>query len=215
MKQSHRLGEQYRKVPVLVLGAGGFIGRWVARALSSLGADLCLAVRDATRAEEIFSRYGVAGKMIAADLTNPESIRPLLLDARPAVLFNLAGYGVDPAERDEKTAYPMNADLIGTICRTLVSAGETSWPGQQFVHVGSALEYGSLGGDLPEDAQPRPSTLYGKSKLLGTQYLAECCRNTALRGMTARLFTVYGPGEHRGRLLPSLLETARQPGKLV
>ena len=33
--------------------------------------------------------------------------------------------------------------------------------------------------------------------------------------MTARLFTVYGPGEHRGRLLPSLLETARQPGKLA
>ena len=171
MKPSHRLGERYRNVPVLVLGAGGFIGRWVARALSSMGADLCLAVRDATRAEEIFSRYGVAGKVMAADLTNPESIRPLLLDARPAVLFNLAGYGVDPAERDEKTAYQMNADLIGTIYRTLVSAGDTSWPGQQFVHVGSALEYGSLGGDLSEDAQPRPSTVYGKSKLEGTQYL--------------------------------------------
>ena len=171
MKPSHRLGERYRNVPVLVLGAGGFIGRWVARALSSMGADLCLAMRDATRAEEIFSRYGVAGKVMAADLTNPESIRPLLLDARPAVLFNLAGYGVDPAERDEKTAYQMNADLIGTIYRTLVSAGDTSWPGQQFVHVGSALEYGSLGGDLSEDAQPRPSTVYGKSKLEGTQYL--------------------------------------------
>jgi dTDP-glucose 4,6-dehydratase len=26
--------------------------------------------------------------------------------------------------------------------------------------------------------------------------------------LTARLFTVYGPGEHSGRLLPSLLETA-------
>ena len=200
---------------MLVLGAGGFIGRWVARALSSAGADLCLGVRDATRAERIFSRYGVTGKVMAADLTNPESIRSLLLDARPAVLFNLAGYGVDPSERDEKAAYQMNADLIRTICRTLVSAGDTTWPGQQFVHVGSALEYGSLGGDLSEDAQPRPSTLYGKSKLRGTQYLAECCRNSALRGITARLFTVYGPGEHRGRLLPSLLEAAREPSKLA
>ena len=215
MKQSHRLGERYRNVPVLVLGAGGFIGRWVARALSSMGADLCLAVRDATRAEEIFSRYGVRGKVMAADLTNPESIRSLLLDARPAVLFNLAGYGVDPSERDEKAAYQMNADLVRTICQTLVSAGDTSWPGQQFVHVGSALEYGSVGGDLSEDAQPRPSTLYGKSKLESTRNLTECCRNSTLRGMTARLFTVYGPGEHRGRLLPSLLEAAREPGKLA
>ena len=64
MKPSHRLGEQYRKVPVLVLGAGGFIGRWVARALSSMGADLRSVVRDAIRAEGIFSRYGVRGKVI-------------------------------------------------------------------------------------------------------------------------------------------------------
>ncbi len=215
MKQSHRLGEQYRNVPVLVLGASGFIGRWVARALSSVGAGLCLAVRDATGAEEIFSRYGVRGEIIGADLTNPESIRSLLLDARPSVLFNLAGYGVDPSERDEKAAYQMNADLIRRICQGLVSAGDTSWPGQQFVHVGSALEYGSLGGDLAEDSAPRPTTLYGKSKLRGTQNLAECCRNGALRGITARLFTVYGPGEHRGRLLPSLIEAARESGKLA
>jgi nucleoside-diphosphate-sugar epimerase len=28
--------------------------------------------------------------------------------------------------------------------------------------------------------------------------------------VTVRLFTVYGPGEHQGRLLPSLLEAARR-----
>ena len=210
MKRYHRPDDPYRGVPVLVLGAGGFIGRWVARALTSAGADLCVAVRDAGRADGILSRYGVRGKVMAADLTNPESIRSLLLDARPTVLFNLAAYGVDPSERDEKAAYQMNADLIRTICQTLVSAHDTTWPGQQFVHVGSALEYGSLGGDLSEDSQPRPNTLYGKSKLLGTQYMTECCRNRALRGMTARLFTVYGPGEHSRRLLPSLLEAANK-----
>ena len=30
-----------------------------------------------------------------------------------------------------------------------------------------------------------------------------------MRAVTARLFTVYGPGEHCGRLLPSLIEAAR------
>ncbi len=210
MKRYHRPGDPYRGVPVLVLGASGFIGRSVARALTSAGADLYVAVRDPGRTEGILSRYGVTGKVMAADLANPESIRSLLLDARPTVLFNLAGYGVDPSERDEESAYQMNADLIRTICQTLVSADDATWPGQQFVHVGSALEYGSLGGDLSEDSQPRPSTLYGKSKLLGAQYLTECCRNRALRGLTARLFTVYGPGEHSGRLLPSLLEAANK-----
>jgi nucleoside-diphosphate-sugar epimerase len=77
------------------------------------------------------------------------------------------------------------------------------------VHVGTALEYGTIGGDLTEDSSPHPTTVYGKSKLAGTKALAALCRNHQLKGLTARLFTVYGPGEHPGRLLPSLLNTAR------
>jgi len=82
------------------------------------------------------------------------------------------------------------------------------WSGQELVHVGSALEYGTIGGDLAEDSAPQPTTLYGKSKLAGTQALARYCRAYRIKGVTARLFTVYGPGEHAGRLLPSLIEGA-------
>ena len=44
---------------------------------------------------------------------------------------------------------------------------------------------------------------------MGTRQFTESCRNLNVRGLTARLFTVYGPGEHPGRLLPSLLDAAR------
>src|SRR5262249_10879150 len=40
-------------------------------------------------------------------------------------------------------------------------------------------------------------------------FLEQACKVQGLKGVTARLFTVYGPGEHQGRLLPSLLESAR------
>jgi nucleoside-diphosphate-sugar epimerase len=40
----------------------------------------------------------------------------------------------------------------------------------------------------------------------------ECAARTGVHATVARLFTVYGPGEHRGRLLPSLLEAATGDG---
>ena len=54
----------------------------------------------------------------------------------------------------------------------------------------------------------RPTTFYGKSKLAGTCLLEECCKTLGIKGLTARLFTVYGPGEHSGRLLPTLIDAA-------
>jgi nucleoside-diphosphate-sugar epimerase len=44
--------------------------------------------------------------------------------------------------------------------------------------------------------------------LLGTQLVAQAVAAGSLAAVTARLFTVYGPGEHRGRLLPTLLDAA-------
>jgi nucleoside-diphosphate-sugar epimerase len=199
----------YRGIPVLVLGAAGFIGRWVARALYRQGADLVLAVRDRPTAWRVFSDYGIMGRVVVADLADPAATRELIGAIQPALVFNLAGYGVDPAERDEPSAYQLNARLVQTVCEAMAGLGNAGWAGRRVVHVGSALEYGELGGDLAEDSVPSPTTLYGRSKLAGTQAMVEAGQRLGLSGVTARLFTVYGPGEHPDRLLPSLLGSAR------
>ncbi len=199
----------YAGVRALVLGAAGFIGRWVARALCQQGAGIVLAVRDLPAAERIFAHYGIIGRVVAADLADPANARELIQTIRPEIIFNLAGYGVDPTERDERLAYLVNAGLAQAICEAMAGSGDAGWPGQRVVHAGSALEYGTIGGDLAEDSVPNPTTLYGRSKLAGTQALVEAGQRFGLRGLTARLFTVYGPGEHAGRLLPSLMDTAR------
>ena len=205
MRDPDRESGDYDGIRALVLGSSGFLGRWVSRALCSRGADLYLAVRNRAAAETMFERYQICGTVIDQDLTQPGALSPLLRKVEPAIVFNLAGYGVDPAERQEGLAYRINHALVEELCRGLVEVRETSWPGLALVHTGSALEYGTSGGDLAEDTQPRPSTLYGKSKLAGTLAVASCSRKYRLPAVTARLFTVYGPGEHAGRLLPSLL----------
>jgi nucleoside-diphosphate-sugar epimerase len=193
---------------VLVLGAAGFIGRWVARKLSEAGADLCLAVRDRAAAEKVFSSYQVSGEITVVDVERTGAVAELVARVRPCITFNLAGYGVDPAESDEQRLHRVNAELPEILARSALT-GDTSWKGHHVVHAGSALEYGIAEGILAERAVPRPTTAYGKSKLAGTLRLSRVLQELGTaRGLTARLFTVYGPGEHRGRLLPSLLETA-------
>jgi nucleoside-diphosphate-sugar epimerase len=78
----------------------------------------------------------------------------------------------------------------------------------RLVHAGSQLEYGPVRGVVEEALDPRPDTAYGRSKLEATRALEAWSRLHGLACISARLFTVYGPGEHAGRLLPSLIEVA-------
>jgi len=204
--------DAYREVRALVLGASGFIGRWVARSLTAAGADLHLAVRDAERAASLFRTFRVSGATHVVDLEVEARVRELIRVVRPAVTFNLAGYGVDRLERDGETALHVNARLVEVVAEALADVSNLEWRGCRLLHAGSALEYGACGGDLAEETPPRPTTLYGRTKLEGTRRLSAISRQLGLRAATVRLFTVYGPGEHDGRLLPTLLQAARGSG---
>ncbi len=215
--------ELYRGRPVLVLGATGFIGRWVAHRLGSLEAELTLGVRSRERAGPLFERLGVRGSVVELDLVRAAGNAPahhatelgeLIDEVRPDVTFNLAGYGVDPAETDPEAADRVNHRFVGELARAVARTPATDRAGPRLVHVGSALEYGVAEGDLEESTEPQPTTLYGTTKLAGTRLLREIAVETGLPALTARLFTVYGPGEHAGRLLPSLLAAARSEGDL-
>lgn len=198
----------YQGRRALVLGGTGFIGRWVVRALQNAGADVCLTARDRQAAGTVSDAYGLKGALHVADLSSDGKVRELIGDLRPAAVFNLAGYGVDRGEREETAAFRINDALLGEIAEALASSRDTDWPGAAVVHTGSALEYGVRSDDLAESSEPRPTTLYGRSKLAGTQRLSELSRGLNLPSVTARLFTIYGPGEHAGRLLPTLLAAA-------
>ncbi|HEX6133874.1 MAG TPA: NAD(P)-dependent oxidoreductase [Longimicrobiales bacterium] len=199
----------YRGARALVVGATGFIGQRVASLLDRSGARVTATGRDPAALAALRRRLSARGETVVCDVGSADEVTRLLRRTQPAITFNLAGYGVDRTERDEAAAHRINAELPALLVRQLSQAGRGGWSGQVLVHAGSALEYGEARGDLDEDTVPVATTLYGRTKLAGTQAVTEQSAQ-GLAALTARLFTVYGPGEHAGRLLPSLLETAHR-----
>jgi len=184
----------------LVLGASGFVGAWIARALANGGAELHVASR--APVAEFARAHGHA-----LDAFADGALEELIARVRPRLVFNAIGYGVDPHERDEALMWRANADhprALAAACSALAAQQPVT-----LVHVGSMAEVGPSANEFGEDAACAPASAYGRSKLAGTEAVAAACARGALRGGTGRLFMVYGPGEHAGRLLPSLLETAR------
>ena len=201
----------YRARRVLVLGASGFIGSWAARRLAELQAQLFFAGRDLEALAAVCETHEFRATLHQADFSRPGALSDLFRQAQPHITFNLAGYGVDPTERDPDLAAALNTRLVAEIAAAVAASPASSWRGAQIVHAGSAAEYGPVAEAVSENSPCHPVSLYGRTKLAGTQELL-AAQHTGLRAVVARLFTVYGPGEHPGRLLPSLL-AATQSGQ--
>src|SRR5581483_10236171 len=197
----------------LVTGSTGFIGGWVARRLQDAGAQTFLASRSGEALRWSAAEYALKGEHIVADFTVPGTVDRVLNQVRPDVVFNLAGYGVDPVERDPRVAEAVNVRVVEEFVSALHRA-DSDFPGHRFVQAGSAAEYGPVADEVVESSATAPVSLYGKTKLLATRIVTAAALG-GLRAVTARLFTVYGPGEHSHRLLPSLLHAARNGTQLA
>jgi nucleoside-diphosphate-sugar epimerase len=198
------VSSEYAGRRVMVLGAAGFIGSWVRRALVGAGSHVTPVLRPGHQ----LSDSAGAASVMHCDLRDNVALQRAIYTAAPQVIFNLAGYGVHPDQRDEQQARLINVEMLRTIADSMSRIDPDGWHGARIVHTGTAAEYGDATGDLTEGGETFPSTLYGKTKLAGTLLLAERCTGYAMRAVTARLFTVYGPGERAGRLVPTLLSAA-------
>ena len=199
------LSDRYANVPVLVLGASGFVGRSVARVLTDAGAELHMGARDPQALQAVCKSCGIVGQIHRVDLAQRGAVTDLVRARRPALVFNLVGYGVAPSERTTAIAESLNRDLPAELALACQRATGADWPGLQLVHAGTALEYGPVDGEVRETLPREPTTLYGRTKLAGSAAIEAVCQAGSLRAAVGHIFTAYGPGERLPRLLPTLL----------
>lgn len=151
--------------PILLLGAGGQVGRALAPRLETLGPVVALDRR-------------------AADLSRPDSLRPIVRELRPWLVVNAAAYtAVDAAESDEATCLLVNAES------PRVLAEESAAVGAPIIQYSTNYVFdGTLDRPYREDDVTAPLGVYGLSKLLGE---AAVTANPA--HLILRLAAVYAP----------------------
>lgn len=200
--------KSYVGVKALVLGASGFIGRWIAKALDEQGADVWIVGRKKETLEAVGKECGFNNvRPLAADLSREGEFGRVFHQIRPEIVFNSTGYGICKTENNEADFWKINSELPKEIALTIGGCGQNLWPGMRLIHVGSGFEYGSVAGNVFESTATNPVSLYGRSKLAGTEFIKQASAKDGLMGLAVRIFTVYGPGEHPQRLLPSMMES--------
>jgi dTDP-4-dehydrorhamnose reductase len=102
------------------------------------------------------------------DLSQPQSIRPLVRDIKPDLIINAAAHtAVDQAESEPELAFAINAQAPG------VFAEEAAALGIPLMHYSTDYVFdGNKSGAWTESDAPNPLGVYGSSKLAGEQAIA-------------------------------------------
>jgi nucleoside-diphosphate-sugar epimerase len=168
---------------VLLTGAGGFLGRPCLERLRTRGHEVHAPGRDAL---DLFDHDAVSDRLARL---RPERLLHLAWIATPGVFWTS----------------PENERWVSASLHLLREFARHG--GQRAVIAGSCAEYDWTGpGVCREDETPLvPTTLYGKSKLAMFWQASALAIQERLSLAWTRLFFLYGPGEHPGRLIPSVI----------
>jgi dolichol-phosphate mannosyltransferase len=186
----------------LVTGAAGFIGANLARRVSAEGHETHLLVREQEDAWRL--RPAFDARVHQADLRDRDAVMRVVKAVRPEWIFHCAVYGAYSWQRDAPRIVDTNVDGTAHLLDACLAEGFAA-----FVNTGSSSEYGFKAFAPSESDAPEPNSDYARAKLLATEYCARMARQRDARVVTLRLYSVYGPYEQPGRLMPALLTAAR------
>lgn len=149
------------------------------------------------------------GEMVAVDrqnmdLSNPDSIRKTIREARPDLIVNAAAYtAVDKAESESDLAMAINGIAPG------VMAEEAKRLNAAVVHFSTDYVFdGTKKQSYVEEDAPNPVNVYGKTKLAGEQAI----QATGVPHLILRTSWVYGA---RGKnFLLTILRLSRERSEL-
>lgn len=181
---------------VLVTGATGFVGRQTLSFLTRRGYEVHALTSRPAPADSSTVKWH------HADLFNYDRTRTLIADVRPSHLLHFAWYA-EPGkfwQSDENFRW-LEASL--SLLRNFADQG-----GRRVVMSGSCAEYDWSSGFCSESSTPRrPATPYGTCKNALHEALGSFCTERGLSGAWGRIFFLYGPGEHKAKLVASVISS--------
>ena len=203
-------------MPVLVTGAQGFVGSWLAERLLDEGARVVTLLRD-IEPESRFNTDGIAGRCIQvrADLIDYESVARALNEHDVRAVFHLAAQTiVGTANRSPLSTFETNIRGTYTLLEACRGVGVVANPVERIVVASSDKAYGRHE-QLPykEDFPLQALYPYDVSKAATDMIARSYAATYGMPIAITRLANVYGGGDmHRSRIVPDTI-FALQDGK--
>jgi nucleoside-diphosphate-sugar epimerase len=183
---------------VLLTGASGFIGQHCLPSLVDRGYEI-----HAVRSQAAPSATSQGVTWHTADLLQREQVFELVAEVQPTHLLHLAWYAV-PGKYWTSTENLRWVQASLDLFQAFNAAG-----GRRIVVAGSCAEYDWGSNKICSEAKTplKPATLYGASKVALRLMLEAYAAQMNLSAAWGRIFFLYGPHEHPGRLVASVIRS--------
>ncbi len=170
---------------VLVLGAGGMLGKDLVPILSVKGQVWARDIDD-------------------FDITDPKMVQREVEALQPQVLVNAAAYtDVDGCESRKELAFAVNAEGARNVARACAAIGG------RMIHLSTDYVFdGSSRIPYGEENLPNPLNIYGSSKLQGERYIQEILENHLI------IRTEWLYGRHGKNFVDTIVRHAGQQKEL-
>ncbi len=193
---------------VLVTGADGFVGGWVARRLLAAGHEVAGTFRPGAAASRVLSaaeRDAIRWEPL--ELSDPEAVNRVAPTPFDAVVHLAALASGGEARRDPGLAWQVNAAGTARLAESLGAAvaSRTSDPLLLVVSTGEVYGAGQPPAGPRREQDPcEPCSPYAASKLGAEIAARDVGRRTGLRVIVARAFPHTGPGQDARFVVPAL-----------
>lgn len=183
----------------LVTGAGGFVGANLVRHLLVSG-HAVVAIERPGGSFWRLSEVSEDAEVVDLDLLDGAGIKRVVADAKADWVFHLAAHGAYSWQRDSELI--MQTNLVSTV-RLLAACEEQGF--SAFIHAGSSSEYGFKDHAPKETERVDPNSDYAVMKAAATTHGRFVAQRDDFHVVTLRLYSVFGPWEEPGRLMPTLV----------
>lgn len=188
-----------KKANILVTGGAGFIGSALISKLQSLGHTIYV-VDNLSFGNRNFLTIPDT-QFYEVDILDESALQIAMKKISPDWLIHLAAIHFIPYCNRNPTEASL-ANIQGTL--NILNAAKSIKNLEKLFFASTAAVYPICDDAIPESQQPKPSDIYGISKLAGEHIVSEFHLQTSIPTIIGRFFNAFGPNETNAHVIPEI-----------